>query len=209
VHQTLPGRLRHPDSRCSCPTGKPDWEPTQHCRVLWVSAAYGPIRTMHISPSPTLRTSGKRHAVVVAFTSVLLLLLLLPVGASKAQAHIAPKPTVVKAGAKLEVSFNVEHGCGTSPTTKLQMKVPAGVTASDPRGPSQMVATVSGSVVSFDGVVAGKNSKFFVTMQFPATPNVLSFPIVQTCKVGKVSWIQVPNAANPKPSFPAPQITVK
>lgn len=176
----------------------------QHCRVLRVSAAYGPIRTMHISPSRTLRTSGKRYAVVAAFTSVLLV-----VAASDAQAHIEPKPTIVKAGTKLEVSFNVEHGCGTSPTTKLQMKVPAGVTASNPRGPSQVVATVSGSVVSFEGVVAGKNSKFLVTMQFPATPNVLSFPIVQTCKVGKVSWIQVPSAANPKPSFPAPQITVK
>jgi periplasmic copper chaperone A len=126
-----------------------------------------------------------------------------------AQAHIDPKPATVAAGAKTEVSFSVGHGCGASPTTKLQIKVPAGVTVSSPRGPSSMVASVSGGVVTFDGVAAGKNRKVFLTLQFPKTPGLLSFPVVQTCKTGKESWIEIPNAANPKPKLPAPQIMVK
>jgi hypothetical protein len=32
---------------------------------------------------------------------------------------------------------------------------------------------------------------------------------VQTCKTGKESWIEIPNAANPKPKLPAPQIMVE
>lgn len=126
-----------------------------------------------------------------------------------AQAHIDPKPATVAAGAKTEVSFSVGHGCGASPTIKLQIKVPAGVTVSSPRGPASMVASVSGGVVTFDGVAAGKNRKVFLTLQFPKTPGLLSFPVVQTCKNGKESWIEIPNAANPKPKLPAPQIMVK
>jgi periplasmic copper chaperone A len=126
-----------------------------------------------------------------------------------AQAHIEPKPATVAAGVKIEVSFTVGHGCGSSPTTKLQIKVPAGVTVSGPRGPASMVASVSGGVVTFDGVAAGKNRKVFLTVQFPKTPGLLSFPVVQTCKTGKESWIEIPNAANPKPKLPAPQIMVK
>lgn len=126
-----------------------------------------------------------------------------------AQAHIEPKPATVAPGAKTEVSFTVGHGCGTSPTTKLQIKVPAGVTVSSPRGPASMVASVSGGVVTFDGVAAGKNRKVFLTVQFPKTRGLLSFPVVQTCKTGKESWIEIPNAANPKPKLPAPQIMVK
>ncbi len=129
--------------------------------------------------------------------------------ANGAQAHIEPKPATVKAGATAVVSFNVEHGCGTSPTTKLQIKIPAGVTVSNPNGPASMVPKVSGSVVTFAGVAAGNNRKVFLTLKFPKTPGLLSFPVVQTCKVGKESWIQIPNEANPKPNFPAPQITVK
>ena len=128
---------------------------------------------------------------------------------STAQAHIDPKPATVAAGAKTEVSFSVGHGCGASPTTKLQIKVPAGVTVSSPRGPASMVASVNGGVVTFDGVAAGKNRKVFLTLQFPKTPGLLSFPVVQTCKTGKESWIEIPNAANPKPKLPAPQIMVK
>jgi periplasmic copper chaperone A len=130
-------------------------------------------------------------------------------GVGAAEAHIEPKPATVAAGTKTEVSFSVGHGCGTSPTIKLQIKVPAGVTVSSPRGLASMVASVSGGVVTFDGVAAGKNRKVFLTLQFPKTPGLLSFPVVQTCKTGKESWIEIPNAANPKPKLPAPQIAVK
>jgi periplasmic copper chaperone A len=126
-----------------------------------------------------------------------------------AQAHIGPKPSVVTPGAKTEVSFTVGHGCGASPTTKLQIKIPDGVTVSVPRGPATMVSSIAGKVVTFDGEAGGKTQKVFLTVQFPKTRGVLTFPIVQTCKTGKASWIDVPNAANPKPKYPAPQITVK
>jgi periplasmic copper chaperone A len=126
-----------------------------------------------------------------------------------AQAHIEPKPALVKAGAKVVVSFTVEHGCGTSPTTKLQIRIPSGVKVANPTGPKSMVTSISGDVVTFEGAAPGKNRKVFLTVEFPKSPGVVVFPIVQTCKVGKESWIQVPNAADPKPNFPAPQITVK
>jgi periplasmic copper chaperone A len=129
--------------------------------------------------------------------------------ASGANAHIEPKPATVKLGAKVVVSFTVEHGCGTSPTTKLQIKVPEGVQVSHPTGPKSMVSQIVGNVVTFEGLAAGKNRQVSLTVQFPKTPGLVPFPVVQTCKVGKESWIQVPNEADPKPNFPAPQIMVK
>ncbi len=150
-----------------------------------------------------------RVLTVLVVLSVLVILGLPGFAATEAQAHINPNPASVKAGAKVTVSFSVGHGCGASPITKLQMKIPIGVKASDPSGPETMVPTVSGDVVTFVGAMAGKDRKIFLTLQFPKTPGVLSFPVVQTCKVGKESWIEVPNSANPKPRFPAPRITVK
>jgi periplasmic copper chaperone A len=126
-----------------------------------------------------------------------------------AQAHISPNPTVVRAGAKVVVRFNVSHGCGASPTTKLQIKIPVGVQITKRSSEDSMASTVAGNVVTFDGVAAGKNRKVFLTMQFPKNRGLLSFPIVQTCKVGKESWIEIPNDANPNPKLPAPQILVK
>jgi periplasmic copper chaperone A len=129
--------------------------------------------------------------------------------ATAVEAHIEPNPKAVKAGSKVTVNFNVAHGCGSSPTTKLQIKIPSGVAVSNPAGPASMVSKVAGDVVTFDGLVTGKNRKVFLTLQFPKTPGLLSFPIVQTCKSGKESWIELPNDANPNPKLPAPQILVK
>ena len=147
----------------------------------------------------------KRLVVVCALPVVLLLGL----GVGAAEAHINPKPSVVKAGSKTAVSFTVGHACGKKPTTKLQIKVPAEVTVTNPKGPANVTATLDNGVVSFAGTFTEKSRTVSITAQFPKTLGVLHFPIVQTCSDTKLSWIEIPNNANPKPNYPAPQITVK
>ena len=133
----------------------------------------------------------------------------LGLGAGPAEAHINPKPSAVKAGSKMVVSFTVGHSCGKKPTTKLQINVPAGVTVTNPKGPVNVAVSLANGVVTFDGKFTEKSRTVSMTAQFPKTLGVLRFPIVQTCNDTKLSWIEIPNDANPKPNYPAPQITVK
>jgi uncharacterized protein YcnI len=126
-----------------------------------------------------------------------------------APAHIDPKPSLVKAGSTVVVTFGVEHGCADSPTTKLAIKLPTGVSAETPKGPKGFVAEVNESIVSFSGGSLPKAGAFSVTLTFPKTVGVLSFPVVQTCAKGSTSWIGVTSKSNPKPKTPAPQIRVK
>jgi periplasmic copper chaperone A len=134
--------------------------------------------------------------------------LLLGPQVSIAFAHVEPNPKAVAPGEKRAVAFGVEHGCKESPTTKLSIKLPPGVTADAPTGPKGFTGSVTNGVVMFEGGSLAKSGAFNVTLTFPQTEGVLSFPTVQTCAVGSTSWIAVATKSNPNPKLPAPQIAV-
>ena len=87
------------------------------------------------------------------------------------------------------------------PTTKLAIKLPAGVTAKKPVGPKGFVGSVAGNVITFDrGTLAPTvHGAFTAVLTFPKTKGLLAFPAVQTCVKGSTSWIELPWQAAPSP----------
>lgn len=127
-----------------------------------------------------------------------------------ASAHLEASPGSVLSGSTVKVTFNVEHGCAGSPTKKVAIKLPAGVVATKPAGPSGWVGTVREQVLTFDGGTLGAKTpgKFTAVITFPKAKGLLAFPAVQTCAKGVNNWIAVPTKADPNPAEPAPQIGV-
>jgi periplasmic copper chaperone A len=122
-----------------------------------------------------------------------------------ADAHAKPNKNKFPAGSTNDVSFIIEHGCGTSPTVQVAVRVPVGVTVVRPlpvtgwkasHDRNKRTITWTGGVLS-----AGTAGQFGVRMTFPSTPKVtLSFPMVQTCKVGTLRWIEGPTSQYPAPT---------
>jgi periplasmic copper chaperone A len=158
------------------------------------------------SPSFTAnRTSLSIRRISVVAISVGAVLL---GGSGTADAHIDPKPASVKPGSTTTVTFSVTHGCKESPTTKLSIKLPAGVKASNPGAPKGFTGEIENNVATFTGGTLAAKGDFKLTLTFPKEVGVLSFPTVQTCDKGSTSWIGISTKANPKPDSPAPQISV-
>src|SRR2546421_11959307 len=76
---------------------------------------------------------------------------LLMFGALPAYAHLEPTPNQVRLGARATVAFNVEHGCGTSPTIKLTFQIPKGVKKLQPQAKAGWQGNVKSGTVVFSG----------------------------------------------------------
>ena len=130
--------------------------------------------------------------------------------AGPASAHIHTSPDQVKAGTSNTVGFIVEHGCEGSPTTKVELQLPDGVTAISAKDQAGFTASVDGQVVSFaDGNLPDKTEQAFeVTFTAPTTAGTIDIPLVQTCVTGSTSWIEPEVEGQPEPEYPAPQVVV-
>ena len=128
-----------------------------------------------------------------------------------ASAHIDPDPTQAQAGSRLSVGFTVEHGCEGSPTVRLDMRLPEGVTDPVPEpvdGWEGSIDTVDGdTIVTFDGgpLADDVEGTFSVAMTLPPTPDTtIYFPFVQRCDVGEIRWIGIPAEPGDSLDEPAP-----
>ena len=73
-------------------------------------------------------------------------------GAAPAAAHVSVSPSTAEAGATTVLQLGVNHGCGESATTALEVKVPGGVNSVTPtRTPFW---EISSTVVQLDEPVA-------------------------------------------------------
>ncbi len=127
-----------------------------------------------------------------------------------AGAHVEPAPNSVQKGTTAEITFTLEHGCGESPTTKLEIQVPDGVTNAKPGDKAGWTGSTAGNVVTFVGgpQPAHEETDFTVSFTFPNAAGTLHFPTVETCEVGKISWIEIPVEGSPEPEFVAPTVVV-
>ncbi len=131
--------------------------------------------------------------------------------ANPAFAHVEPSPDAVAAASTDTISFNVEHGCADSPTVKLEMKLPDGVTDPKPGPLEGWTSTVADGVVTWTGGPQPHDQELHVPLEmtFPDTPGAtLLFPLVQTCTQGETRWIEPPNPDGSEPELPAPLVTL-
>jgi periplasmic copper chaperone A len=126
--------------------------------------------------------------------------------AAPALAHIDPDPKQVTPGKRATVAFNVEHGCGTSPTTKLTFKIPKGATKVSTVPKQGWTGTVKKTTVTFAGgpLDAKTPDTFSITFTAPKKKTVLFWFVVQDCEQGTTRWIDRSKGAE----FPPPAVGV-
>lgn len=133
------------------------------------------------------------------------------VPSAAAFAHVDAEPAEAPAGSSQDVGFTVEHGCDGSPTNRLDMRLPDGVSSVVAKPPAGWRGDVlPDGTVTFSGgpLVDNVEATFVVSMVLPATPDAtIHFPFVQRCEVGEIRWIDIPtDPTAPEPEHPAPSM---
>ena len=143
------------------------------------------------------------------------LLILGALTASPALAHVTLERQEAPVGAPYKAVFKVPHGCGTSPTLKVRVRIPDGVIAVKPMPkPGWQVdltkaaygkpytmfhsVTVTEGVkeVAWTGRLPDDNYDELVLSVYLTEDLVpgrmLYFPVVQECETGIHRWIEIP-----------------
>ena len=156
----------------------------------------------------TNRPVRRLSAAVVAGAAISLVTMTLLAGA--ASAHVEPDPAAAQAGSTTMIQFKVEHGCDGSPTTKIEIKVPAGVSDAAAVAKPGWTDAVAGGVVTYSGGNLGPDTAdtFAVSVKLPTAPGSIAFPVVQTCEKGSIDWIEATPPGGAEPEHPAPVVEV-
>jgi periplasmic copper chaperone A len=151
--------------------------------------------------------------------------------AISAQAHVVFDVNQVPAGQLSLGALRVSHGCNGSPTTRIEVTLPDGVTRVVPRALSgwtistqtrklaapitlhgQQVSEVTSKIIwSGGGLPDNLYEQFEFRYQAPMTAGrVLYFPVEQTCANGATSWSNIPRTGQrwEELATPAPFITI-
>lgn len=146
---------------------------------------------------------------------------------SPASAHITLERQEAAVGASYKAVFRVGHGCGTSPTLKVRVRIPDGVINVKPMPkPGWQVETVKGkydksytmfhSVTVIEGVkeiawtgrLPDENYDELVLSVYLTDDLVpgktLYFPVVQECESGVHRWIEIPQEGKSAADYKEP-----
>jgi copper(I)-binding protein len=129
-----------------------------------------------------------------------------------AHSHASLVQSKAAAGSPYLAAIGISHGCDGSPTTRVEVSLPAGSTQvrAIARPGWRSEAAPDGSRVTWTGSLPAKETAFFmVSLRLPEAPagTVLAFPTVQTCEKGEARWVELP-AGTARPASPAPLLTV-
>jgi len=142
-------------------------------------------------------------------------LLVLTTLASPALAHISLERQEANVGASYKAVFRLPHGCGSSPTLKIRVRIPDGVIAVKPMPKSgwqidtikgkyekpykmfhDMTVTEGVKEVSWTGRLPDENYDELVLSVYLTEDlqpgRTLYFPVVQECEDGVHRWIEIP-----------------
>jgi uncharacterized protein YcnI len=157
-------------------------------------------------PPRPIRTRRLTAAAGILLSTVAVLALTAPAGA-----HVQSSEEPVAAGGRTPVTFSFDHGCNGQPTTYLRVQIPPGVTDVVPEDQPGWTSTVSGDELRWDGgsIPDGQTASFVAVMTIDQPEGtVVRFPTIQGCPTAESAWIEVADATNPDPAYPAPQIVV-
>jgi uncharacterized protein YcnI len=154
-------------------------------------------------------------------------LLVLGVLAPAAHAHVTLERQEAAVGAPYKAVFRVPHGCGTSPTVKVRVRIPDGVIAVKPMPkPGWQIETVKAKYdktytmfhdiavgegvreVAWSGRLPDENYDELVLSVYLtedlAVGQMLYFPVVQECESGVHRWIEIPQAGKSAADYKEP-----
>jgi periplasmic copper chaperone A len=141
-----------------------------------------------------------------------------------ASAHVMLESKSAKVGSMVRAVFDVGHGCASSPTTKIRIRIPAGVLAvvAEPKAGWEITtltapydqpysnrgeAVKEGIVeVDWSGVLSAHQiGKFVLTFDISESLDSgqrLYFPVVQECQKDVVRWVdKSDDGEHPAPSL--------
>jgi uncharacterized protein YcnI len=143
--------------------------------------------------------------------------------ATPAAAHVTIDPPEAPAGAFQRIALRVPHGCAGQPTTAIEVALPEGIAVARPmpktgweisietRPLARPLPSAHGLVREAPAAIAWRGGsladahydEFVLMIRTPDAPGTtLNFPVVQRCAVGEHRWVEVPDAANPRPRSP-------
>ena len=139
----------------------------------------------------------------------------------QAQAHAVINEGTAEAGTFSFITLRITHGCGSSPTTQIRMKIPDGVirvsakfmeswtvekrmrTLEEPykdEAGNLVTETVDEIIWSGGSLPDGYYGEFQVRALMPDEPGrVLWFKTIQDCEQGTIRWIEVPTRDGQSP----------
>jgi uncharacterized protein YcnI len=150
--------------------------------------------------------------------------------ASPAAAHVVLETQQAAAGSFYKASFGVGHGCEGTPTIRIRVRIPDGVTNVKPQPkPGWEVATVKEKLdkpmtgdhgrqvsevvreVAWSGgrLLDEHFDQFTMQFRVPNAPDTtLYFPVVQECEKGVHRWIEIPEPGRSARDYkePAPAL---
>ena len=136
--------------------------------------------------------------------------------ATAARAHVGLEYEVAPAGSSYKATFQVGHGCGTSPTRQVGVAVPAGVLDARPmpkagwsleiqreklaepvtrqgRPVTERVVRVTWTArTAGDALPSEQYDEFVLVAALPAEAGTLAWPVSQVCESGRTDWVDVP-----------------
>ncbi|MEK0082615.1 YcnI family protein [Benzoatithermus flavus] len=169
--------------------------------------------------------SRSRVAVLATLATILA-----PAFAGPALAHATLETKEAPAGSNYRVVVRINHGCEGSPTLKIRMRIPEGVTNVEPEPkPGWEITLVRGRLVTpavdaqddtaAEGVVevdwTGRlededYSEFVAQVRLPDRPGAtIYFPIIQECERGRLCWVEIPKAGQSAHDLKLPAPGVK
>lgn len=156
----------------------------------------------------------------------------LALAASGASAHMVLAQGEAASGSYYKAVFGSGHGCQGSPTIRVRIQIPDGVTSVKPmQKPGWQLSTVKkaynppivdhgrtitegvGEVIWSGGKQLDENfDEYVMQVKLPekAAGTVIYFPAIQECETGVHRWIEIPATGQNRRDLkePAPQVTL-
>lgn len=132
--------------------------------------------------------------------------------AAPAWAHVELDPASAKASLPTRVEIVVEHGCGTSPISKVATQLPPEAVDVVPEAPDGWTVSIAGKVVTWDGSARPVAEDLHLGLTFTARAEVgteLGFPTIESCPNGEsVRWIEDVPEGGDETQHPQPRLAV-
>ena len=145
-------------------------------------------------------------------------------------AHVVLDAPAAPAGTSYRASFRVSHGCDGSPTTAIQVFLPAGFQGAKPMPKPGWTLSIRQAKLAKPYISHGKTvtddvieiawtanqrdnwlsndwfEEFVLRGNLPAAAGPMWFRVLQTCEKGSIDWAQTPAAGTSTKGLKAPAV---